>query len=319
MNKIIVILVLIFLPAISVFAENRQIIRVSAETTVESDVVKLGNIAQIEGDAAKIDKLKMISLGYAPNVGALREISRQQISLAIAAAGFTESEIQLDSPAKILIRRAGQTISHEQFRETLEKFLADKFSGEKIEAQILRIDFPENLQVPKGTVEIRPNFSVVQNFFQPFSVPVEVRVDGKVFRRLSANIEIEAFTEIFIAVKDLSANSKLNELDVRLEKRRITKPITNYLRDKEKLRGLMIIKNLANGAEITSDSFISSVVIKNGDRVRLEAQSGKLKIIISGEARGSGKIGDRISVKNLQSGAILQATVVDEGLVRVLF
>jgi len=319
MNKSIAVVILFILSVISAVAENRSIIRVSAETTVENDVVSLGNISQIAGETQKIERLKMVSLGYAPNVGSLREINRQQIALAISAAGFSESEIVLEAPAKTLIRRAGQTVSQNQFREAIESFLSGKFSNDKIAAQILRLDVPEDLQVPKGTLEIRPNFSMVQNFFQPFSVPVEIRVDGKVFRRISANVEIEAFAEVLVAARDLTVNLKIKASDVRLERRRIVKQITGYLREMDSLRGLMLIKTVAGGTEITSDSFISGVVIKNGDPVRVEAQSGKLKIIITGEARASGKIGDRIAVKNLQSGTILQAVVVDEGLVRVLF
>lgn len=319
MKKSITVLVFFILTAISAFAENRPIIRVSAETTVENDIVKLANIAQILGETSQIERLRAVSLGYAPNVGSLREISRQQIVLAISAAGFSENDFVLDAPDKILIRRAGQSISQNQFRQEIESFLSNKFSTDKISAQIIKLELPENLQVQKGTLEIRPNFSMVQNFFQPFSVPVEIRVDGKVFRRTSANIEIEAFAEVLVAANDLTANLKITASDVRIEKRRIVKQITNYLRETDALRGLMLIKAINGGTAITSDSFISAVVIKNGDPVRVEAQSGKLKIIISGEARASGKIGDRIAVKNLQSGSILQAIVVDEGLVRVLF
>ncbi len=318
MKKTIAFLFFFVLTATAVFAENQPIIRIKAETTVESDLVHLGNIAQIQGETEKIERLKTVSLGYAPNVGLLREISRRQILLSLSAAGFTENEIVLDSPEKILIRRAGQTISQDQFHVVIENFLTNKFASDQIAARILRLDLPADLLVPKGTVEIRPNFSSVQNFFQPFSVPVEIRVDGKVFRRLSATIEVEAFADVLVAVKDLPVNLKIAESDVRLENRRVTKPITNYLRENDLLRGLMIIKPISGGTEITSDSFAASVVVKNGDTVRIEAESGRIKIVISGEARSSGKIGDRIAVKNLQSGSILQATVVAEGLVKVL-
>jgi flagella basal body P-ring formation protein FlgA len=317
LRVLVVNCLLFFCSAVS--AQTKTSVRVAAETTVETEIVKLGNIAQIDGETEKSARLKTVSLGYAPNVGAQREISRAQIMLAILAAGFSENEIVLDAPTRILIRRAGQIIAQTPIRETIAQFLSDKFSGDKITAKIVRLDLPDNLIVPAGAVEIRPNYASQQNYFQPFSLPVEIRVDGKVVRRLAVNVEIEAFTEVLVAVKDLALDLKITPADVRVEKRRIIKPITNYLRDPGALRGLMLIKAVASGAEITSDSFISSAVIKNGDPVRVEAQSGKLKIIINGEARSSGKIGDRIAVKNLQSGLILQAVVIDEGLVRVLF
>lgn len=302
-----------------VFAQNKITVRVSSETIIGNDRVELGAVAQVSGESNESQRLKKISLGYAPNVGMMREISREQISLAISAAGFSASEIVLETPSKILVRRAGQEISPNQIREAVEKSILSQFSADKIQARIVRLDVPEKIQVAVGKLEIRVNVSGVRNLFARFSLPVEIRVDDKTVRRLAATLEIEAYAEVFIAAKDLSANSKIAETDVRLERRRLEKPITNYLRETGKLRGAMLIKNIAVGAEITTDSFVARVVIKSGDSVRIEAQSGNLKIIVSGEARSSGKIGDRIAVKNSQSGAILQAVVLDENLVRIAF
>jgi flagella basal body P-ring formation protein FlgA len=305
---------------ISIFAQSKAVIHISAETTISGDRITLGDIAEVSGaNKGTVNRLKTVSLGYAPNVGMTREISRPQIALAVSAAGFSDNEVALNSPEKILVRRAGQEISDSQIREAIEKSILDQFSTDKISAQIIRLDLPEKIQVAVGKVEIRVNISGIRNLFTRFSLPVEIRVDSKTVRSFAATLEIEAFAEVFVAAKDLSANVKISEIDVRLEKRRLEKPITNYLRDAEKLRGAMLIKNVASGAEITTDSFVAAVVIKFGDSVRIEAQSGNLKIILNGEARSSGKIGDRISVKNLQSKAILQAVVIDEGLVKIIF
>lgn len=307
------------LTSVSLFAQDKATVRVAAEKTLDGERVVLGEIAEISADEMTDKRLKNISLGYAPNVGMLREISRSQIILAISAAGFADDEIFLDAPAKILIRRAGQTISQSQMREVVEKFVSERISGEQISAKITKIELPNGFFAPTGSIEIRPNLTANLNFFQPFSLPAEIRIDGKTWRRFSAKIEIEACADVLVAARDLTANAKLSESDVRFENRRLMKPLANYLRDIEKLRGLMLIKNTSNGAEITADLFVPNVVVKAGDAVRIEALSGKLKIVVSGEARASGRIGDRIAVKNLQSGAILQAVVADVGLVRVLF
>lgn len=310
---------IILFSCLTVSAQNKITVRVSSETIVESDRIELGKLAQISGESDKSERLKNISLGYAPNVGMTRELNRGQIILAISAAGFSASEIVLETPSKIVVRRAGQEVSPIQIREAVEKSILNQFSIDKITAQIARLDVPEKIQVAVGKLEIRVNVSGVRNLFARFSLPIEIRVDNKTVRRLAATLEIEASAEVFVAAKDLSANAKIGETDVRLERRRLEKPLTNYLRETEKLRGAMLIKNVASGAEITTDFFIAGVVIKSGDSVRIEAQSGNLKITISGEARSSGKIGDRIAVKNLQSKAILQAVVMDEGLVKVIF
>lgn len=310
---------LIFLFSLSVAAQSKTIVSVLAETTVETDTVKLGNIAQISGEAARAERLKAISLGYAPGIGATREIARGAIRLAIAAAGFAENEIALDAPPSILIRRASQTVSEQRLRETVEKALLQSLQSEGVRMQITRLDLPGAVEVPTGSLSVTANPAGVRNFFAPFSISLEIRVDSRVVRRLSANVTVEAFADILVAGRELAAGDKISEPDVKTENRRLEKPLSGYLRKISQLRGAVLLKSVAGGTPLTTEIATAGVVIKNGDPVRIEAVSGNLKIIIGGEARAAGKIGDRIAVKNSQSGAILQATVVDEGLVKVAF
>ncbi|MET0752722.1 MAG: flagellar basal body P-ring formation chaperone FlgA [Pyrinomonadaceae bacterium] len=305
---------------IPVFAQSKAVICVSAETAIENDRVTLGDIAEISGagEEAK-NRLKMVSLGYAPNVGMTREIFKDKILLAIAAAGFSKNDFSLDAPPKIFVRRTAQTVGRNLLREAVEKAVLTNFQNENITAKIVRLDLPSDMQIPSGKVEVRANPINAGNFFLPFSVSLEIRVDEKIVRRVSATVQIEASAEILVAAKDLISGAKITETDVKKEIRRLEKPLNSYLRDTAKLRGTVLIKNLSGGAEITTDAVVAGYVIRGGDLVRIVGESGKMQIIINGEARASGKIGDRIAVKNSQSGTILQAVVVDEGLVKVLF
>src|SRR5436190_11038064 len=80
--------VVIFLfAAVAANAQGKIRIRVAAEATIEDDRVTLADISKISGPPESTGRLGAISLGYAPNTGANREISRAQILLAISAAG----------------------------------------------------------------------------------------------------------------------------------------------------------------------------------------------------------------------------------------
>ena len=310
--------ILIFGGVGSVSAQSAISISVAPESKVVNDIVLLSDIAEISaGDRS--DALRQISLGYAPNIGMTRDIPRDRIELAIAATGISASEFTLKSPALVRIRRAGQLIEGEKVRAAVENAISRQFSESRVEFRIIRLDTPENFDAAVGDVEIRANLANVANPFAPFSVPVEIRVNDRIFRRFSVRAELEATVEILVANKDLAVNSKLSKDDVRIERRRIDKPLANYLRDPEMLRGIYLIKNLSGGMEITADSFAAAFVVKSGDLIRIVGQSGKMQITVNGEARSSGKIGDRIAVKNSQSNKIIQATVIDEGIVKVYF
>ena len=239
--------------------------------------------------------------------------------MAIAAAGFAETEILLDAPKIILIKRKGQTIAGATLRDEIEKAVLRDLQSENTTAKIVNLNLPEILEVPVGKVSFKVLAGNVRNFFAPFAVTVEIRLGETVFRRLTAMVKIEAFAEVLVATKDLSANTKISETDFKLEKRRLLRPLADYLRDANNLRGKILVKNLINGAELTKDSIISGIVIKPGDAVRLVAKSGLIQISIVGEARAGGRIGDKIDVKNTNSGVVLQAVVIDEGLAEVRF
>lgn len=302
-----------------VSAQTKTQIRLASETTVSGEYIKLGNIAEITGEQVKTDRLKQISLGYAPKAGMFREIKREQISLSIAAAGFSENEILLVAPTQVLVRRTSQNLDENLLKLAVEAEVLKNFQSENVSAKLVRLDFPPNIALPSGEISVKADAKNVRNFFTPFSVAIEIRVDNIVSRRFSVTAQVEAFGEILVANRNLIANEKISENDFRLENRRFEKPLTNYFQKSDKLRGAVLLKNISEGTELTSDAFAAGVVIKNGDIVKIEGVSGKIKLIVSGEARASGKIGDRISVKNSQSGAILQATVIDEGLVRINF
>src|SRR4051794_18047303 len=75
-------------------AESRTTtIRVKAETIARTDRLTLGDIAEIKGSPSGVEQLKAISLGYAPDVGVVRQIPEEKIALTIAAAGFPQGSI----------------------------------------------------------------------------------------------------------------------------------------------------------------------------------------------------------------------------------
>ena len=183
MKKIFFIFAGLCLCAFQSFAQTRINVRLSAEAKVENNLVMLGDIARINGGDEKIERMQKISLGYAPNIGMTRELRKEKIALTIAAAGFLPDEFSLESPPIVRVRRAGQEISADQLRETVEQTILNQFVGDKIEARIVRLDLPEKIDVPLGTVDIRANIANVRNLFAPFPLSVEIRVNDAVIRR----------------------------------------------------------------------------------------------------------------------------------------
>jgi len=239
--------------------------------------------------------------------------------LAISASGFSPEVVYMEAPAITLVRREAQSVDPALVHQAVERSLIATLHSAGATASLTRLDLPLSLEVPTGLVEIRASVAAVRNLFSPFPVSIEFWVDGRLFRRLTATAQAEAFAPVLVAARDLGATTRLREGDFKVAVKPLDRNPALYFREPTRLRGVSLIHSLVSGQAITTDALVADIVVKPGDAVRIVGQSGALSILVIGEARASGHVGDRIQVKNLQSGLLFQAVIVDEGVVSVRF
>jgi flagella basal body P-ring formation protein FlgA len=312
-------LVMIF-ASLSAVASARPVIVVRAETIARSDKLTLGDIAAISNaDQSSAEVLKKINLGYSPEVGMVRQIFREKIAIALAAAGFLDGSVELKSQPFVTVRRESQTVDLNLVREVVENTTLAGLRARGAKAEFVKLELPAKVEVRTGAVELRASTGNVKNVFAPFSVSVEVWVDGRTARRFNVTAQIEATASVVVASIDLAERSRVRSTDYKLQTVRLDRDLNTYIFDPLQLRGATLCRALSKGQPITTDSILPDIVVKPGDVVRIIGESGRLSISLTGEARAAGHVGDRIQVKNLQSGTILQAVIVDEGIVSVRF
>lgn len=300
-------------------AQKRLSVTIPAEVSLEGPTVELGAIASINGPAESARRIGAVSLGYAPNIGAFRVIRRDQIKLGINAAGFSETEVTVESPDIVIVRRTGRSIAGSTVKAAIESLMVKTFSSTDVEVRFLRLEVPESTTVPVGAVELVPDASGVRNLFAPFSIPIQIRINGLQYKTISAAVEIEAFANALVASSEIPADSTITARDVHTERIRLTQPLSGFIRDPSALHGKILSRLVRAGEPVRNELLIGVAMIKQGDIVKIETETAGLNIVVTGEARSAGKIGDRIAVRNQQSGAIIQAVVIDTGRVKVLF
>jgi hypothetical protein len=242
-------------------------VSVAAEVVARGERLTLGDVAEVKsGDQGAVARLRQVALGYAPGVGLVRELTRKQIALALAAAGFAESSVRLEAPAVISIRRASQAVDPALLREAVEHAALADLRARGATARLARLDLPPKVEVPAGEVEARAALGSVRDIYAPFTVFVDLWIEGRVVRRFGATAQVEAYAPILVAARPLAAKTRLREDGVKIEVRRLTKPLAAYLRDAQKLGGLAVRAAVAEGEAITQDLLVAEFVVKPGDR-----------------------------------------------------
>lgn len=314
---------------VNALAENarvdvRPIVRVAAEHLAQTDRLRLADVAEIKtADTNVIERLRAISLGFAPNVGIIREIPRERLQLALAAAGFAEGTVRIEAPPVLIIKRAAQIIDHALVQEAIEKAALSELNTSGATARMARLELPPTIEAPAGKLEIRAAMVNVRDIFSPFTIFVEFWQEGRIVHRCNALAQVEAHAPVVVAARELSAQTRLRADAVVVEVRKLTRPLNNYVTNAEYLRGMALRRAVGRGEVIIREDLNSEIVVRSGDQVRIIGESGSgahaIQVFVTGEARSAGRIGDRIQVKNLQSGVMLQAVITDEGIVRIRF
>jgi len=72
-------------------------------------------------------------------------------------------------------------------------------------------------------------------------------------------------------------------------------------------------RNIAASTVLSAGLIELPVLVRRGDRLGVSARSGGITVQINGEALGAARLGERVRVRNLQSGRIIDAVVTGNG------
>ena len=144
---------------------------------------------------------------------------------------------------------------------------------------------------------------------------------AKVAEAGASNLTIEGRYEEYVQVPVLKTNIQHGDIitreDITSERVSVQKIKRSTIKDAEDLLGKSPRFNITALRPITEEDVVSPRVIKKGDQVTLDYDSGSVIIQTSGVAMEHGAIGDLIKVKNARSEVIIQGVVESKSIVHV--
>jgi flagellar basal body P-ring formation protein FlgA len=151
------------------------------------------------------------------------------------------------------------------------------------------------------------------------TVALIVRVNDRVEKNLSIPVEIEALTNMVVAVRPLERGEIVAATDVSLQQRDLATAPGKISRNLADVIGKRVRVGIRGNAPVRSDYLEKQPLVKSGQNVTIIAENAMLKITAVGRVKTSGAEGDLVTVQNLGSMKDVQARVVDAGTVRVEF
>jgi len=130
---------------------------------------------------------------------------------------------------------------------------------------------------------------------------------------------INIYKEVMVLSQPIRRGSFYTKNNIAVEKKEISNLRSGYFSSPQNIINKQATRNLAQGTIITQNNITEPKLIKRGEKVTIKISSPNLEISASGIALMDGIQNQNIRIKNIKSQQIVQATVVNKGLVVVSF
>lgn len=148
-------------------------------------------------------------------------------------------------------------------------------------------------------------------------VTVGVRCTAPTQWTIYVPVVTEIDAQILVLRRALARQATVAADDVELQTRRLPGTASQFISDVADLRGRHLKRSVAAGTPLTADVLVADVLVRRGQQVTLLAAGGPFEIRAQGQALSEGGASQRIRVRNVTSGKIVEGVVENASTVRV--
>jgi len=205
---------------------------------------------------------------------------------------------------------------HRDIQQSVAAYLENNLqSGKNIEIKTRINPLDRRLRLIKCDVPL--SVSSTSNINQSAKVSVGVKCSGSKPWSLYVAVNIKKMASLYVTTGPLSRGESINEDNIQQVKRDINKLRNGFYTDKHQILGMIAKRSIRPGTIISSKHLTPPMIIKKGEAVDIIAKTSSLTIRMGGKAMSDGAKGQKIRVKNNSSKKIINAIVLNHGLVKV--
>ena len=288
--------------------------------------VRLSDIASVTGTSRNEAALAgNIDVAVLKSDETAVRINRSYLGIRIALAGWDRDSVRIDGPDSITIRfREPEPLSDSDIESaatvTMQQVLGT--APEDIRVR-LRKPFvqtlPAGLQKRAGIrVEVSPPAATRIGM-----VTLTVRLfDGSYETRRIAQFDVLRRHRVAVTRVSLTRSDTIDNANIQFENRFLSGPADEP--DEQQVYGKRVKRNLGPGQIVSLTDLAAApagenkVVIRRREKVGVTAVSGPLRLHLQqAEALEDGRVGDFITLRNLQSGRNIVGKVTESGRVEI--
>jgi flagella basal body P-ring formation protein FlgA len=245
---------------------------------------------------------------YAPLPGAARELLREDLERLAAREGVHPAA---GWPERVRIIRKQRPLTALE----AEAALAASFAGRhRVSPEDVEIALPgfRSPLVPCGPLVLRSG-GLVDQMGRLLAVPLAWSTPGRQGGTVWLQARFRVRGSYAVAAREIEPHRKIEAADVSFREGDIEAPVERWILEPPEVLGKALRRRLAPGEKVARPWLVSLKTIERGDLVELRLSRGPIELRAAGRAEQSGSIGDRLSFRNLDSGRLVRARVLEAG------
>jgi flagella basal body P-ring formation protein FlgA len=295
-------------------------VRFYDQAEVVGDQILLGCVARVEGgDAPFTAELEAVVLGRSPLPGKTRTLDPAAVLSRIKQSGIDPAQLDLQIPPEVAVVRASITVGREQIEQIIRGYIEQLASGQAETVRIKDIRIPEPVILPQGQLVTRVQAPKNTELAGTIPVTVIFKVDNDAEKRVWATVSLERLIRVVVARRPLGRYKPIDENDLEVKAVDAAGLPADCISDPELVIGKRTRRPLDTGTVLRQELIEFPPLVKNGDRVRIIAETSGLRITALGQVKQKGCQGEMVQVMNLDSNKVIYARVIDAQTVKIDF
>jgi flagella basal body P-ring formation protein FlgA len=292
-------------------------ISVAAEATVDGDIVRLGDVARLEGPSAVA--LAAVELGPAPAPGAARSFAGASILAVVRERVMDIDRVRYRIPALVRVRRRAQEVSAAALRAIVEDYMQRRAGSTGGDVVLRQVDVAAPVALAPGPFATQVTPVQTNPAAGTTRLLVEFLQDQRVTGSATVTAHVAVFETAWIARRAIPAGVVIGPEDVVAERRDASALPRGAITRAGDAVGKEARVAIPTLAPLRHDQLRAPAVVRRGDVVTLLAESAGLRVTTRGEVREDAPQGAQVRVWNVASGKEVVGRVMDARTVAVAF
>ena len=216
--------------------------------------------------------------------------------------------------------QAQTAVTEEQIHRAADEYVRAQLRGKTQEGERLEVKIRWQGDVAldgQGKPEVRVHRLSDRPLRGPSVLRAEIHLAGRTARVMSVTADVRFFRRVLVAGRNIRRGDTVGADAVEVAERDVTRLRHGFYRAAAEVEGMQARRPLHFGDIVSRDHVQPMPVVSRGDELNLVLDGGNMRLTARATALQAGGVGQRIRVRNADSGKVLQGWVADARTVEI--